>query len=112
MRLNLDKSRRTFLKRAFGIGTVLAAIAGVLYSTMYPMYPTVGAHFVLLAYVIVVLGGLGSITGAVIGGLIIGLVESLSGYFLAPNLKQIVYYVAFVVIILIRPQGLFGLKET
>ena len=108
--VGIDRTR--IFRLAFAIGTVLAAFAGVLYSTMYPMYPTVGAHFVLLAYVIVILGGLGSITGAVVGGLIIGLVESLSGYFLAPNLKQIVYYMAFVVILLVRPQGLFGRGQT
>jgi branched-chain amino acid transport system permease protein len=97
---------------AFGIGTALAALAGILLSTAYPIYPTVGGAFVLLAYVVVVLGGLGSITGALIGGIIIGLVESLSGYFIAPDLKQLVYFVAFIIILLIRPWGLFGQKRT
>lgn len=104
--------RQRIFQLAFGIGTALAALAGILLSTIYPIYPTVGGAFVLLAYVVVILGGLGSITGALIGGIIIGLVESLSGYFIAPNLKQLVYFVAFIVILLIRPWGLFGQKRT
>ena len=102
--------RRWIFCIAFGIGTALAALAGMLLSLVYPIYPTVGATFVLIAYVIVILGGLGSINGAVIGGLIIGLVEAMSGYFLAPNLKQLVYFVSFLIILLLRPRGLFGQK--
>ncbi len=107
--VGVDRPR--IFRLAFGIGTALAALAGILLSTTYPIFPTVGAAFVLLAYVVVILGGLGSITGALIGGIIIGLVESLSGYFIAPDLKQVVYFVAFIVILLIRPWGLFGQKQ-
>jgi branched-chain amino acid transport system permease protein len=75
---------------------------------MYYTFPTVGTYFVLTAFVVVVLGGMGSMTGACVGGLIIGVIEALSGFFIAPALKEAVYFVIFILMLLFRPSGLFG----
>ena len=72
------------------------------------MFPTVGTYFVLTAFVIVVLGGLGSLYGAVAGSMIIGIVDTLAGYYIAPDLKEVVYFGIFLLILVLRPTGLFG----
>ncbi len=91
----------------FGIGAALVGIAGALLMPIYPTFPTVGTYFVLIAFVVVVLGGMGNVTGAFLGGLIIGLVEAFSGFYV-PALKEAVYFVVFILVLLIRPTGLFG----
>jgi branched-chain amino acid transport system permease protein len=73
------------------------------------VFPTIGSYFVLTAFVIVVLGGMGSLTGALFGSLLIGLVDSLAGYYVAPDLKEVVYFAIFILILVFRPTGLFGL---
>jgi branched-chain amino acid transport system permease protein len=93
---------------AFGIGIALAAISGVLLSPVYAVQPMVGLQFVLICFVVVVLGGMGSIAGALIGGLIIGIIESFSGFFIDPSLKAVVYFIIFFLFLLLRPRGLFG----
>lgn len=93
---------------AFGIGTAFVGIAAALLSTQYPVFPTVGTYFVLTAFVIVVLGGLGSMFGALFGAMLIGLVDSLAGFYIAPDLKEVVYFVIFILILVFRPTGLFG----
>jgi branched-chain amino acid transport system permease protein len=78
---------------------------------MAPIYtasPTLGFNFVLPAFAVVVLGGLGSIGGSLIGGLEVGVVEALSGYFLDPALKQAVWFTLFLAALVIRPAGIFG----
>jgi branched-chain amino acid transport system permease protein len=75
---------------------------------MYSAFPTVGAYFSLTAFVVVVLGGMGSMAGAFVGGLIIGVVEAFSGFFLAPALKEVVYFLVFVLILVFKPSGLMG----
>ena len=75
---------------------------------IFQIYPSIGLNFVLTAFVVVVLGGMGSVSVAVLGGLIVGLVEALSGYFIAPTVKEVVYYIIFLGILLVRPSGLFG----
>ena len=92
----------------FGIGSACVGVAGALLMPVYYAFPTVGLHFVLLAFVCVVLGGMGNIVGAFFGGLIIGLIEALSGFFIAPELKEAVYFLIFVLVLLIKPSGLFG----
>lgn len=94
----------------FLVGTGLAGLAGVLFATMYPIYPTVGLGLVLTAFVVVVLGGLGSIPGAMLGGLLIGVVESVSAYYLGAASRQIVYFLVFVLVLVVRPAGLMGIK--
>ena len=92
-----------------GIGSACVGVAGALLMPIYYAFPNVGLQFVLIAFVCVVLGGMGNITGAFFGGLIIGLVESFSGFFIAPDLKEAVYFIIFVLVLLIKPSGLFGL---
>jgi len=93
---------------AFGIGIACVGAAGGILIPIYYAFPTVGSLFVLIAFVVVVLGGYNSLVGALIGGLIIGLVEAFSGFFLSPHLKEAVYFVIFILILLLRPTGLFG----
>jgi branched-chain amino acid transport system permease protein len=94
---------------AFGIGSALVGLAAGLLAVQYPAFPTVGQYFVLTAFVVVVLGGMGSLPGAVIGSLVIGLIDSLAGYYAGPDLKEVVYFAIFLVILVVRPTGLFGL---
>ena len=91
----------------FAIGSALVGVAGALLTPLYPVFPTVGTYFVLAAFVVVVLGGLGNLTGALLGGFIIGLVEAFSGFYV-PELKEAVYFVVFIIVLLIRPTGIFG----
>lgn len=93
---------------AFGVSGSIALMAGALLSPIYTASPTLGFSFVLPAFAVVVLGGLGSIGGSLIGGLIVGVVEALSGYFLDPSLKQAVWFLLFLAVIVIRPAGLLG----
>ena len=92
----------------FGIGTALVGIAGGLILPVYYVFPSVGVYFVLTAFVVVVLGGMGNMVGALLGGFIIGVTDSLSGYYIDPSLKEVVYFVIFIIVLLIRPSGLMG----
>jgi branched-chain amino acid transport system permease protein len=94
----------------FGLGTACVAIAACLLMPTFYVNPTVGNAFVLVAFTIVVLGGMGSVPGALIGGLVVGVVESLSGLFLGESLGQIGIFVVFIAVLLVRPTGLFGAK--
>lgn len=76
---------------------------------LYYVFPSVGAYFVLTAFVVVVLGGLGNMVGALLGGLIIGVIDSLSGFYLDPALKEMVYFVVFLLVLLFKPSGLMGM---
>jgi branched-chain amino acid transport system permease protein len=91
----------------FGIGIALVGLAGVILLPLYPVYPTVGWNFVNIAFVSVVLGGLGSLPGAMAGGITIGLVEALAGYYLGAQFQQAAYFVMFIIILLVRPSGYF-----
>jgi branched-chain amino acid transport system permease protein len=92
----------------FGLGTACLAIAACLLIPTYYVNPHAGNAFVLIAFTIVVLGGMGSVTGALIGGLFIGVVESLSGLYLGESLGQIGIFAMFILALLVRPSGLFG----
>jgi branched-chain amino acid transport system permease protein len=94
----------------FGLGTACVAVAACLLIPTYYVNPTAGEAFVLIAFTIVVLGGMGSIAGALIGGLFVGIVESLSSVFLGESLGQIGIFVLFIVVLLVRPSGLFGAR--
>jgi branched-chain amino acid transport system permease protein len=93
---------------AFGLGVGISAIGGVLLSLFYPIYPEMGAFFCMIAFISVVLGGFGSIFGAYLGGIIIGLVETISALFISPSLKTLAAFVVFILILLFRPKGMFG----
>jgi branched-chain amino acid transport system permease protein len=94
----------------FGLGAACLAIAACLLMPTYLVNPRSGNAFVLVAFTIVVLGGMGSIAGALAGGLIIGVVESLSGLFMGESLGQIGIFLIFILVLLFRPTGLFGAK--
>jgi branched-chain amino acid transport system permease protein len=92
----------------FGLGTACLAVAACLLMPSYYVNPSAGNAFVLIAFTIVVLGGMGSVAGALIGGLVVGVVESLSGLWLGESLGQIGIFVMFILVLLVRPSGLFG----
>jgi branched-chain amino acid transport system permease protein len=94
----------------FGIGTACLAIAACLLLPSFYVSPRVGNAFVLVAFTIVVLGGMGSVTGALLGGLFIGVVESLSGLYFGDSLGQIGIFLIFILVLLLRPTGLFGAR--
>ncbi len=94
----------------FALGCALVGAAGVLLSPLFPVNPYSGANMILVAFVIVVLGGMGSIAGAVLAGLLIGVVELFSSYFLGGEMKQFVYFVCFMLILAFKPVGFFGRK--
>jgi branched-chain amino acid transport system permease protein len=93
---------------AWGLSAASAGIAGALLAIAYPFSPEVGATFALTAFVVVTLGGFGSVPGAMIAGLIIGLVDALSAFLIGPIYKDVVVYGLFVAVLWIRPQGLLG----
>ena len=98
-------------KIAFGLGIACVAIAGVAMTPFFYVAPVVGPKFTLVAFVIVVLGGLGNIPGAVAGALIVGVVESVGALVMpSPSLKDLAVYMLFILVLLFRPQGLFGGK--
>ncbi|SDK75699.1 branched-chain amino acid ABC transporter permease [Billgrantia gudaonensis] len=92
----------------FGIGIACVGVAAVLLSPLYPVNAQTGQSFVLIAFVIVVMGGLGSITGAFFAALIIGLVDSFAGFYLGSSLKDVAVFGIFLLILIFRPSGLFG----
>jgi len=94
----------------FGIGTACLAIAACLLIPTYYVNPRAGDAFVLIAFTIVVLGGMGSVTGALVGGLVVGVVESLCGLMLGESLGQVGIFAVFILTLLIRPTGLFGAR--
>ena len=95
---------------SFGIGLACLGAAACFLLPAYYVNPQVGSGFVLVAFTIVVLGGMGSFAGALVGGLLIGVVESLCGLFLGESLGQIGIFAIFIAVLLFRPQGLFGAR--
>ncbi len=95
---------------SFGIGTAVLGAAACLMLPMFYVSPSVGHVFVLIAFTVVVLGGMGSFPGALIGGLIIGLTESLGSLYLGESLGQLGVFVIFIAVLLFRPTGLFGAR--
>ena len=96
---------------AFGIGIAITGLAGAVLMPIFYAFPTVGNMFSLIAFVVVVLGGYNNLVGALFGGLIIGLIESFGGFFISPHLKEAIYFVIFILILLFKPTGLLGHKE-
>jgi branched-chain amino acid transport system permease protein len=94
----------------FGLATACLAVAAALLMPSFYVNPRVGGAFVLVAFTIVVLGGMGSIPGALVGGLFVGLVESLTGLFLGDSVGQLGIYLLFILVLLVRPTGLFGVR--
>jgi branched-chain amino acid transport system permease protein len=96
---------------SFGIGMACLGVAACFLLPAYYVNPQVGNQFVLIAFTTVVLGGMGSFVGALLGGFIIGLVESLGGLWLGESLGQIGIFAVFIAVLLFRPQGLFGTRS-
>jgi branched-chain amino acid transport system permease protein len=95
----------------FGLGSAMAAVSGSLIATIFAINPEVGGTFIAKAFAIVVLGGLGSFVGAFIGALVLGVVETLAAYFTDTQLAEGVSYAVLVLVLLLRPSGLFGERE-
>jgi len=104
MGIDVERAHRV----AFGLGCAITAVAGGLVATYYPFQPYVGLEFVIIMYAGVVLGGMGSIGGAFWGGLTIGLIQQLSTLVLPLQLQNAAIFVVFLLIVLLRPEGLFG----
>lgn len=92
----------------FGLGAACVGVAASLVAPLYPTSPGIGTYFVLISFVVVVLGGLGSIGGAFLGAMIIGLINSLSGFYIGSDLREVAVFSVFLLILILRPQGLFG----
>ena len=93
----------------FGLGALMAGFAGPLISMMYEVQPVMGLQYTIIAIIVVVLGGLGSITGSLIGGFILGLIGSIVTYF-DPGLSLVAYYFIFILLLLVKPTGILGKK--
>jgi len=104
--MGIDADRMNAL--AWGLASACVGVAGSLLSNFYYVFPRVGAVFVLVAYVTVALGGFGSISGALVAGIIIGVLQVLSGFFLTSTLKFVPVYLLYLAVVLLRPKGLLG----
>jgi branched-chain amino acid transport system permease protein len=104
--MGIDTDRVYAITWAVGIACVGAA--GVLLAPIYPVYPTAGLQFVLIAYVAVVLGGLGDMAGALISALVVAAVEVVGSYTIGTAWKEVLYLLLFIGILIVRPAGLFG----
>lgn len=92
----------------FGLGLAITGIAGGFIMTFQFVYPTIGINFALIAYVVIVLGGLGNIKGCVLGGLIVGLSQSLGAFFIGSAFKDTVLFIIFMIVLVVKPKGIFG----
>jgi branched-chain amino acid transport system permease protein len=93
---------------AWGLGGATVGIAGALLTNFYYVFPTIGMLFTMIAFATVALGGFGSIKGAFVAGLIIGLIMDLGGTYIGPQYKFALIYLTFFLVVVIRPKGLFG----
>ena len=103
--VGIDANRVAML--TFAISGVLAAVAATLYAPINLVYPAMGNLVITKAFVIIILGGMGSVPGAIVGGLIIGFAESFGAFYLSTDYKDIIAFVLLVVILSVRPQGIF-----
>ncbi len=104
--VGIDKNR--VFAFGWGLGAALVGLAGAIMAVFFYIYPDVGASFALIAYVTVALGGFGSVFGAFAGGIIVGLVEAVTALVLPPSLKSVGIYAVYLLVVFIRPRGLFG----
>ena len=93
---------------SFGLGTACVAVAGCMMILLVDLTPGIGAAYTLLAFVIVIVGGLGSMTGALVGGVLIGVSEALAGLLIAPSAKSMFSFAILIIVLLARPRGLLG----
>ena len=102
----VDTTRLNML--SFGLGCALAAAAGVILAPVFPVTPMAGVPVALTAFVVVVLGGMGSLWGCVVGGLVLGLVENIGAAFISTGYKNVFGFIILILVLLVRPAGLFG----
>jgi len=93
---------------AFLVGTMCVCVAGMLMAPLFSTYPTVGLQFVLVAFVVVVLGGLGSAVGALMGALIVAFLDVIGGFYVGTAWKEVLYFIVFIAVLLLRPAGFLG----
>ncbi|WP_104081441.1 branched-chain amino acid ABC transporter permease [Cryobacterium sp. Y11] len=93
---------------ATGISVMLAGVAGVMLTPFTSASPMFGFHMTLIAFIVVVIGGMGSMVGSLVGGVLLGAIETLAGTYISPALQQAVLFAIFIIVVLVRPQGLFG----
>jgi branched-chain amino acid transport system permease protein len=105
--LNVKK----YYSLTFGLGSACVAVAGCAMVLLVDVTPPLGPYYTLLAFVIVIVGGLGSMTGALLGGVLIGVSEALAGLFIAPSAKSMFSFGLLILVLLLRPQGLLGRKQ-
>ena len=96
---------------SFLIGTALAGVAGALVSVTFSVDPSMGMSWTLKALIVMVLGGLGNFMGTFFGGILLGVTESTTALFISGNYRQVVGLILFLLVLIFRPQGLFGAKE-
>jgi branched-chain amino acid transport system permease protein len=99
---------KTIYGVAFAIAMISAAVAGTFLGLTFPFQPTSGTQFLIIAFGVVIIGGLGSLFGTFLGGLMLGMVQTLSGYFFGSAAQMLFVYLAVLLVLAIRPQGLFG----
>jgi branched-chain amino acid transport system permease protein len=104
--MGIDAQRMFAL--AWGIGAACAGVAGGLLATYFPVFPEVGANFILIAFVLVALGGFGSVTGALWAGILVGIVEVLGGFLVGPAYKLVLVLALYLLVVWLRPHGLMG----
>jgi branched-chain amino acid transport system permease protein len=92
----------------FGLGLACVGAAGALMETIADAKPELGPVYTLIAFIIVIVGGLGSMTGALVGGVLIGISEALAGLFIAPSMKSMVSFALLILVLVLRPQGIMG----
>jgi branched-chain amino acid transport system permease protein len=103
--VGIDATKVSIL--TFAISGALAAVAATLFSPINLIYPSMGHLVIMKAFVIIILGGMGSIPGAIVGGLVIGFAESFGAFYVSTNYKDIIAFALLVLILSLRPQGLF-----
>ena len=104
--VGIDRDRVFML--GWGLGAALVGIAGAILAIFYYIHPNVGAAFALIAYVTVALGGFGSVFGALVAGVMVGLVEAMTTFVLPPSMKSLGIYALYLVVVFVRPRGLLG----
>jgi len=99
---------KTIYSATFAFGCALAGLAGVLLAPIYSVFPTMGRDFILLAFTVVIVGGMGSIKGAVVAGIVLAQIQSIASLYVSPVWSEPIVFGIMVVVLMIRPQGLFG----
>jgi branched-chain amino acid transport system permease protein len=98
----------TIIITTFAIGAGIAALSGALLAPVFSVYPTMGGMATLKAFVVVLLGGIGNVSGAIVGGFILGLVETYAAGYWSSEYKDVIVFIIMILVLLFKPAGLFG----